>query len=175
MRQPLFVRAMSEYERGQLQAGLRSKDAFVLRRCQILLASARGERAQGIAELVGCDDETVRLVIRAFNERGLEALQQRSHRPHHVETSFTPEAAERLREVLHISPREFGKDTSVWTLDLAADVSFEQGLTATRVSKETVRSTLKRMGVKWKRAKHWITSPDPEYVRKKTDASGSSI
>ena len=23
------------------------------------------------------------------------------------------------------------------------------------------------LGVRWKRAKHWITSPDPDYVRKK--------
>jgi hypothetical protein len=26
---------------------------------------------------------------------------------------------------------------------------------------------LARMGVRWQRAKHWITSPDPLYERKK--------
>jgi hypothetical protein len=46
-------------------------------------------------------------------------------------------------------------------------VSFEQGLSAQQVSGETIRQTLLRLGVKWKRAKHWITSPDPEYTRKK--------
>jgi hypothetical protein len=29
--------------------------------------------------------------------------------------------------MLHRSPREFGKDTSLWTLSLAAEVSFEEG------------------------------------------------
>jgi hypothetical protein len=55
----------------------------------------------------------------------------------------------------------------VWTLELAADVAFERGLTAWRVSDETVRATLARTGVRWQRAKHWINSPDPEYARKK--------
>lgn len=172
MTNPLFVRSLTSWEREQLKTGLRSKDAFVLRRCQILLASARGERAPAIARSIGCDDETVRDVIRAFDERGLEALQRASSRPHHIQAAFTPEQAERLREILHTSPREFDKPTSVWTLELAADVSFEVGLTERRVTDETIRLTLKRMGVNWKRAKRWITSPDPEYVRKKTDGIG---
>jgi hypothetical protein len=81
-----------------------------------------------------------------------------------------------LGEMLHRSPREFGKDTSLWTLSLAAEVSFEEGITADRVSAQTVRATLRatlqRMGIRWLRAKHWITSPDPEYARKKDAASG---
>ena len=172
MTKPLFVRSLTSWEREQLKTGLRSSDAFVLRRCQILLASARGERAPAIARSIGCDDETVRDVIRAFDERGLEALQRGSSRPHHIQAAFTAEQAERLREILHTSPWEFDKPTSVWTLELAADVSFDLGLTKTRVTDETIRLTLKRMGVNWKRAKRWITSPDPEYVRKKTDGIG---
>lgn len=41
------------------------------------------------------------------------------------------------------------------TLDLAAEVSFEQGLSAEAV------------GVGWQRAKQWIISQDPEYSHKK--------
>jgi len=29
------------------------------------------------------------------------------------------------------------------------------------------RTTLARLGVRWRRAKAWITNPDPEYARKK--------
>ena len=43
---------------------------------------------------------------------------------------------------------------------------------AQRVSDETIRQTLLRLGVKWKRAKHWITSPDPGYERKKLRETG---
>jgi transposase len=72
-RNPLFVRPLTEAEQKQLRAGLRSSQAPALRRCQILLASARGERASEIARALGCDDETVRNVIRAFNERSSSA------------------------------------------------------------------------------------------------------
>jgi hypothetical protein len=50
---------------------------------------------------------------------------------------------------------------------MVAEVSFEEGLTETEVSGETIRATLARLGVRWERAKRWIESPDPEYERKK--------
>ena len=41
-----------------------------------------------------------------------------------------------------------------------------------RVSGETIRATLSRLlGVRWMRAKRWITSPDPLYERKKEGAT----
>jgi hypothetical protein len=78
----------------------------------------------------------------------------------------------RLRESLHRSPRDFGKPTSLWTLGLAAEVAHAEGLTDRPVSGETIRQALKRLGVGWKRAKTWITSPDPAYLRKKGRATG---
>ena len=172
MRTPIFIRALTEDEQRQIQAGLRSSDAFVLRRCQIVLASARGERAPVIAQQLSCDDQTVRNVIKGFNATGLAVLKEGSSRPHHLRTTFTEEGCQRLQDLLHRSPHDFGKERGVWTLELVAQVSFEQGISATKVSSESVRRALKRLKTKWKRAKHWITSPDPHYTRKKTGATG---
>ncbi len=172
MKAPIFVRPLTDAERPALEAGLRSNDAFVLRRSQILLASARGERAPQIAHNLHLASQTVRNAIRAFNGRGLEALKESSNRPKSIRQAFDEEQAQKLKSLLHQTPREFGKETSLWTLDVAADVSFEQGLTRERVSDETIRQTLKRLGVNWKRAKKWISSPDPEYARKKVLATG---
>jgi len=171
MRSPIFIRDLSDAEADTLKQGLRSGDAFVLRRCQILLASARGERAPQIAAQVGCDDQTVLDALHAFNAVGLAALTKGSSRPKRTRLAFSPDQAEQLRALSHRSPRTCGLPTSVWTLDRLADVSFAQGLSATRVSGETIRQTLKRLGVRWKRAKHWITSTDPAYLRKKADAT----
>ncbi len=143
-----------------------------MRRCQILLASAEGQNAYQIARNLGCNPQTVRNVIHKFNEEGLsEVLRRGSNRPHRVHRSFDEKGAEALREMLHRSPRDFGRDSSLWTMEMAAEVSFEKGLTRERVSGETIRATLLRMGVRWQRAKHWITSPDPLYARKKGDAT----
>jgi hypothetical protein len=64
----------------------------------------------------------------------------------------------------------FGKVITCWTLELAAKVCFEQGLTERLVSIETIRLALKKLGVGWQRAKHWITSPDPDYRRREKPA-----
>jgi transposase len=169
MRPPIFVRPLTDAERQAVTAGLRSSDAFVLRRCQILLASARGERAPRIAAQLGCDDQTVLDALHAFNAAGLPALRKGSSRPKRLRpAAFGPEQAQALRALLHHSPRRFGQPSSRWTLEMAAAVSFAQGLTATRVTGETIRATLQRLGIRWKRAKHWITSPDPGYARKKS-------
>jgi hypothetical protein len=74
---------------------------------------------------------------------------------------------ERLRAIVYESPRSFGKPTSLGTLRLLAEVCFEQGVTSRALSVESRRRAFKRMGVAWKRAKHWITSPDPRYALKK--------
>ena len=172
MKTPIFVRPLSEEEREGLQKGLRAKDTFTLRRSQMLLASARGERAPGIALNLGCASQTVRDAIHDFNQRGLRALQRESSRPKRTRDAFDEKSAEALRELLHRSPREFGCPSSLWTLEVAAGVAFEEGLTEKRVSGETVRATLSRvLGVRWMRAKRWITSPDPLYERKKGDAT----
>jgi len=109
----------------------------------------------------------VRNAIHDFNERGLGALRAGSSRPKEVHAAFEAGEAERLRQMLHHRPSEFGKEGTFWTLAIAADVSFEEGITERRVSGETVRATLARLGVRWQRAKRWIESPDPEYERKK--------
>ena len=167
MKPPMFVRTLSEEERKALESGLRSSDAFVLRRCQILLASARREHPPRIAENLGCGSQTVRNAIHDFNEHALGALTPGSSRPKEVHAAFDESGSEALRELLHHSPSNFGKQSTFWTLAMAAEVSFEEGITEGEVSGETIQATLARLGVRWKRAKRWIESPDAEYARKK--------
>lgn len=175
MKTPIFVRSFSEGEREALQAGLRSKDTFTMRRCQALLASSRGEYAPKIAKILGCGQQTVRDAIHDFNARGVDALAAKSSRPRRTRDAFDEESAEALRGLLHRSPREFGRETSLWTLSMAAEVAFEERITQRRVSGETIRATLSRLlGVRWQRAKRWITSPDPLYERKKTPRATDS-
>lgn len=164
---PLLVRPLTDAERETVEDSLRSTDAFVLRRAQIILASAQGDPVGVIAPRVGFSGQAVRNVIRAFNARGVAALRAGSRRNRVIHSSFDTAGAEALRALLHQSPRHFDKPTEVWTLELAAEVAYERGLTAWRVSGETIRATLARMGVRWRRAKAWITSPDPDYARKK--------
>lgn len=167
MRPCIRVRAFTDDDRQIVETGLRSSDAIVFRRCQILLASARGATAPTIARQLSCSDQTVLNVVHRFNAEGVAMLARRSSRPHTIRVAIDADGGERLRELLHASPRAFGKPTSVWTLELAAEVCHEQGITRERVSGETIRQTLGRLDIRWQRAKCWITSPDPAYAKTK--------
>ncbi len=172
MKPPTFVRPLSDEERLALRAGLRSPDAFTLRRCQILLHSADGRRPRAIAAAVGCCVQSVRNAIRSFQAEGVACIREKSSPPTATRPVLDDTGRRRLREMLHRSPRDFGKPTGLWTLDLAAEVAHSRGLIPRRVSGETIRQSLARLGVGWKRAKMWITSPDPAYARKRGLATG---
>lgn len=172
MKPPLFIRPLSEEEHQHLQDALHTTDAFSLRRAQYLLASARGQKPSEIAKTYGGCEQSVRNVLRAFADRGLDCLKPKSRRPNHAPAELTGAKLERLQHLLHQSPRTFGKNTSLWTQTLLAEVACEEELTQAQVSHETIRLALKRLGANWKRAKHWLTSPDPQYTLKKSGASG---
>lgn len=171
MRHPVYVRPLTDPDETALQQGLRSPDSFTVRRCQILPASARGEHARLIAHALSCAGQTVRNAIREFNTEGLASLHRESSRPKTVVPLFDRDRAEQLRALLHRSPRDFGHDTSLWTLRLAAQTCATEGITPYLVSIETIRQALRLLDLTWQRAKHWITSPDPAYAKKNAAAT----
>ena len=98
---PMYVGPLSDTQRQRLEHGLRSRDAFELRRCQILLASARGERPSQIAAHVGCTAQTVRNVLRAYRAERAGCLRARSSRPKQVAPLLDATRCESLRAILH--------------------------------------------------------------------------
>jgi transposase len=171
MKPPLYIRPVTDEERAALEAGLRSHDAFTVRRCQIVLASAEHQRPSAIAKPLHCAPQTVRNVLHAFEARGLACVQRGSTVPITVEPVLNAAKREQLRAILHQSPRTFGQPGSVWTLRRLAEVCQAQGLSKTTLSCPTMLDAIVRMGVSWQRAKHWLVSPDPAYERKKTSGS----
>jgi transposase len=172
MKPPIFIRPLTDDERLQLETERRTADAFRVRRAQIVLASARRLSPKPIAQLVGCSVQTVRNVIHAFNTQGVKGLAKQSNRPKTAKPVLDATACDRLQHLLHQSPRLYGKPTGVWTLGLAAEACYEQGITERLLSDESIRRALQRLDTNWKRAKHWITSPDPHYARKKSGVIG---
>lgn len=167
MKPPTFVRTLTAAERQQVQVGLRSADAFTVRRCQILLANADGQRAPAIARNLSCAVGTVHYALRAFQREGLACLRQKSSRSHSAHAFLNERYTDALKDLLHHSPRRFGKSTGLWTLDLVAEACHGKGWTPRQLTGEAIRVALRRLGIRWRRAKHWITSPDPAYARKK--------
>ena len=163
---------MTAAERQALRQGLKSADGFAVRRCQILLASAGGAGPAAIGATVGLSPQAVRNAIRAFGAAGLGGRARKRPVAKAPATVWDRKHDDELKDLLHRRPREFGKPTSLWTLALAAEVSHQKGWTTRRLTAEGMRGVLARLGIGWRRAKHWITSPDPEYARKKGHGTG---
>ncbi len=166
-KEPIFVRAMSEEEKQVLEKAKRASDACQMKRAQILLASSQGLTTTGIEKQFGYSAEYARQMIHRFNEQGVSCLKRRSSAPKTTETIVDAEKCERIKQIMHKTPRLYGKASSVWTLTLVAEVLFEKGETPRQMANETIRTAMKKNGSSWKRAKDWITSPDPQYELKK--------
>jgi transposase len=169
----LYTRELTEQERNEVEQGLRATTALTVRRCQILLMSADDELSpQQIADRLRCSDQTVRRTIHAFHQMGMACLKPGSRARKDDQRALDDQGRARLQEIIRMSPRSLGYETSLWTLALLAEVSFKEGLTAWQVSADTMSRTLRDMGVNWQRAKHHINSPDPAYAVKKSDGIG---
>jgi transposase len=171
MRKYTRVHELTKEEQAALVQGTKSSLGFTMRRSQILLASAEGQTPQQIAQRLHCGDQTVRNVIRAFEREGLRCLQEKSHRPQRDPSVFDAAGLQRLEEMIHHSPRDFGLATSLWTLPLLAQACFQEKIVARPISYEAVRRALLKLGINWRRARQKITSHDPHYERKKASSA----
>lgn len=168
----MLVRELTADERQALRRCLKSADGFTVRRCQVLLASAGGAGPATIGEAVGLSPQAVRNAIRAFHASGLGCLARKPPVAKTPAVVWDRKHDNELKDLLHRRPREFGHPTSLWTLALAAQVSHQKGWTTRRLTAEGMRGVLARLGIGWKRAQHWITSPDPDSAKKKSYATG---
>ena len=170
-KEPIFVRAMSEEEKQVLEKARRASDACQMKRSQILLASSQRLTTTAIEKQFGYSAEYARQMIHRFNKQGIECLTRKSSAPLRQETIIDAEKCEQIKRIMHKSPRLYGKASSIWTLTLVAEVLSEEGATPRQMANETIRVAMKKNGIGWKRAKNWITSPDPQYELKKTKRS----
>lgn len=166
---PLYVSQLTEEQIKALEKGLHSSSAFTVRRCQILLKSAKGEKARQIGQQLHCSDQTVRDAIRAYEQEGVGCLQEKTHARHDQQAAINEQGSAKLKEMVRLSPRTFDYETSVWTRPMLAEVLHQEGYTSKVVSESTITATLQRVGISWRRAKKWVQSPDPPYHRRKKD------
>src|SRR5437016_8372389 len=76
MAEPVRARRLTDEEGRRLQQIVRrgKHGSIRVRRAMIIMASSSGTPAPAIARLVAADEDTVRVVVHAFNEKGLAAL-----------------------------------------------------------------------------------------------------
>ncbi len=134
------------------------------RRAQMVLLSAQGMDAAGIATVAFTSKDRVRDVIRNFNPDGFSSLYPRYQggRP----PKFTLAQRREIKKIAKSRPAEHGLPFSTWSLSKLADFLVAEGV-VDDISHEGLRVLLREEGVSLQRVKTWKASADPYYAVKK--------
>jgi transposase len=161
MAEPVRARRLTDQE-GQrlLQIVRRGKHGPVrVRRAMIIMASASGTLVPAIARLVAADEDTVRDVIRAFNAKGLAALDPRwaGGRPRLISDGDI----EVIVAAAGTRPENPVRLFTLWSLrKLAAYLAGCPG--PVRIGREQLRQILHARGISFQRTRTWKESTDPD-------------
>lgn len=179
MAEPVRARRLSEDEGRRLQQIVRrgKHGSIRVRRALIIMASASGTPVPAIARLVAADEDTVRDVIHAFNERGLAALdpQWAGGRPRLI----SDEDIAFIVTTASTRPKTLGMPFTRWSVrKLGAYLSGSfrhtepgragpvQPARRVRIGRERLRQVLHDHDVTFQRTRTWKESTDPDFDAK---------
>jgi transposase len=126
----------------------------------IILASSSGTLVPAIARLVAADEDTVRDVVHAFNQKGLAALDPKwaGGRPRLISS----EDVEFLIMTATTRPEKLGLPFTHWSLRKLAGYLAGNGVRTVRVGRERLRQILHARGISFQRTRTWKESADPD-------------
>jgi transposase len=149
---------------------------------KLVVRSWDGLRTRQIAEELGCNPQTVRERLHAFNERGLDGLGMkpgggRKPRLTQLERSTIlalgtlPPPGKPTYELTGELATPEPEAEPEWTLETLTAAAHERGI---QVARSQVRRIFRREGIRWRHTRLWATSRDPDFVPKGPGSSRST-
>jgi transposase len=162
MAERVRARRLSDEEGRRLQQIVRRGKHGSIRVCRamIIMASASGTPAPAIARLVAADEDTVRDVIHAFNEKGLAALdpQWAGGRPRLI----SDEDIKVIVETATTRPEKLGQPFTCWSVRKLAAYLAGDAPRPVAIGRERLRQILHARGISFQRTRTWKESTDPD-------------
>jgi transposase len=161
MAEPVRARRLTDQEGQRLQQIVRrgKQESVRVRRAMIIMASASGTLVPAIARLVAADEDTVRDVIHAFNQKGLAALdpQWAGGRPRLI----SDQDIEVIVTAARTRPEKLGLPFTRWSLRKLAAYLADRPEPVI-ISRERLRQILHARGISFQRTRTWKESRDPD-------------
>jgi transposase len=165
---------MAEEQKVRKLANSRHAPGDWIMRARMIVCSWDGLRTTQIAQELGCHPQTVRERFHRFDEEGLDGLGDRAG------SGRKPRITEAERSLIislvGTDPpgrlvRGAGGELEAtdeereahWTLDALTTAARERGIV---VGRSQVRRILKAEGVRWRNARSWAESEDPQFAPK---------
>jgi transposase len=161
MAEPVRARRLTDQEGRRLQQIVRrgKHGSIRVRRAMIIMASASGTPVPAIARLVAADEDTVRDVVHAFNQKGLAALDpnRAGGRPRLISGNDI----DLIVTAATTRPEKLGLPFTHWSLRKLA--AYLAGSPApVRIGRERLRQILHERGISFQRTRTWKESTDPD-------------
>jgi transposase len=158
------LRLFSKPEEQELQRVVKATSERVdsVRRAKALLAVAVGKSRTGAGQEAGLSREGVALVIKGFNQRGLDILSiapGRGRKP-----TYTSEQQARILAELQREPDRKADQTATWSLMTLRRALREADLP--EIAAETIRQVLHEAGYSYQRTRTWVRTGYALRVRK---------
>ena len=164
----------AEEQKARKLANSRHAPGDWIMRARMIAGSWDGLRTRAIAEELGCHPQTVRERIHRFNEEGLDGLGDRpgagrKRRITETERSLiislvgTDPPGKLVRGAGGELEANDEEKEAHWTLDALTDAAQARGII---VGRSQVRRILAAEGVRWRYARSWAESEDPEFAPK---------
>jgi len=132
-------------------------------RAQAVWFSAQGRTVQEITRLLSVTERAVRKWFAAYRRGGLEALRNKPYPAR--KTKLSPQQEEQLVAITRQAPKTVGVEATTWNCRLLRDWLAQTF--HVELSQEWVRCILRKHGLRFRRPKLTLTSPDPDSARKK--------
>lgn len=157
---------VDEEMRLTIQAELRmADDAKRYRRLKVVDLSGQGKAVAELAQLFDLAPATVRRYIHAFNSDGLAGLHSGYGQGRPLSVDWT---AETWQDILEQAPNELvGLNTAAHNWTHALLQRYLLVYHQLSLSQSALSNALRRAGIRWRRAKLRVHSPDPLYVVKR--------
>ena len=173
-----------EERRVRKLAGSRHAPGDWIRRARMVARSWDGLRTSAVAAELGCHSQTVCERLARFNAEGLDGLGDRpgaGRKPRLTEAErstlvalarSTPPGRPVQRPDGSLTPVDNRPEAPAqWTLDSLVAAAGERGIV---IGRSQVRRVLLKEKVRWRRARSWTTSTDPDFAPKGRGSSAST-
>ena len=169
----------AEERRLRKLAASRHAPASWIQRARIVTASWDGANVAELAQRLGCHPKTVSKWLHRFNAHGLDGLGDlprpgaprriREHERGRIIALAGSEPPGRLQQGGEelLAPAQ-PEAPATWTLDALAERAQAEGI---RVGRSQVRQILLREGARWRGARSWAQSTDPDFAPKEPASS----
>lgn len=160
------LRELSEQEQHVLTrlSHSRKEASALVRRARIILGYYEGQSCRHLAEQLQLDDETVRLWVHRFQQRGLDGLRDapRSGRP----AVYSLDEVSLVIETALTAPQQLDLPFGSWTLDrLHAYLQEQKGV---GMKRSRIDEILLKEGLRWRQEERWFgVRVDPDFAKKR--------